>query len=150
MGFKLPKQGYKLTFEAYDGFWMRVTSPTVREVTELTRLILLKQVKPDDIGEHELAEIERPQRILAKHLKAWNLTEEVEKEDESTVEVEVPPTLDGVLSLPSDFFGVIIQEWIKYTTGVPDDSPLRSRSLNGLRFPEESIPMEALSLNLPS
>jgi len=150
MGYKVPKQIFKLVFPDRDGLWIRLTAPTIGEVMSLSRLIKYQGVDPKNLTEADVDELRRPQRIFTKHLISWNLTDDVEQEDESTVEVEVPATLDGVESLPAPFFKEIVKAWVENTVEVPDNSPLDRRSLSGSPFPEASIPMELPSLNLQS
>lgn len=146
MGFKVPKQGYKLTFPEFDGLWLRMTAPSIGEVMKLSNLITLKNLKVEDLTESDVEALTYPQRIFAKHLMEWSLTDD----DDDGNEIPVPATYDGVSNLPADFFKRLVHEWIANTTEVTDQSPLASRSLGGLRFPEESIPMDLSFQNLRS
>lgn len=149
MGYKVPKQIFKLVFPKHDGLWVRITAPTIGEVMSLSRLVRFKAVNPKDLTEEDINELRRPQRIFAKHLISWNLTDEVfDEETNSTVEVEIPSTLEGVESLPVPFLKDLVEAWVENTAEVPENSPLEKRSLGGLPFPEESIPMEIPSLSL--
>ncbi|HEY6018585.1 MAG TPA: hypothetical protein VIY48_01435 [Candidatus Paceibacterota bacterium] len=149
MGYKVPKQIFKLVFPAHDGLVIRITAPTIGEVMSLTRLIKYRGANPDTLDESDVEELRRPQRIFAKHLISWNLTDDVWDDiREENIEIDVPSTVEGVESLPGPFFKEIVQAWVENTVEVPDQSPLDKRSLNGLRFPEESIPMEIPSLSL--
>jgi len=146
---KIPEQVYRITFAQFDNLWIRITAPTIGEVTALTRMIRIRNIKPENLTESDIQEIETPQLIFARRLVEWNATKELEHPD-GKIEVELPPTLAGVNDLPGDVFGVLLKEWMANTLEVRDTDPLAKRSQNGLRFPEASIPMELPSLNLPS
>ena len=149
MGYRVPKQIFKLVFPNHDDLVIRITAPTIGEVMSLSRLVKYKGIDPKKLTESDVDELRRPQRIFAKHLISWNLVDEVWDDlSEENQLVEVPSTLEGVESLPTPFFKELVKAWVDNTVEVPDQSPLDTRSRDGSRFPEESIPMEIPSLSL--
>lgn len=156
MGYKVPKQGYRLIFPEFDGLWVRMTAPTIQETDTIMGLVTLAvqfkggNLKPEDLTSTDVESLQAPQKIFAKHLREWNLTEDVEQEGSGTIEVPVPATLEGVCSLPIDFFQKLVKGWISNMGEVKDDSPLDGRSLDGLQSLAGSIPMEVSLPNHPS
>lgn len=78
--------------------------------------------------------------IMASRLVAWN----VEADDD----MPVPATLDGIKTQDLDLNLAIVNAWTTAMAGVP--APLEQPSTSGESFPEESIPMAALSPSLAS
>jgi hypothetical protein len=148
--YKLPEQVFKLVFPHYDGLEVRITSPAIGEIMAITKLVRLKNIDASQLSEADVDELNTPQRIFVKHLIEWNLTIDEKQEDGSIVEVDVPPTMAGVGSLPSSFFQELIKAWIENTMEVPTDSPLGKSSLGGVTYPEQPIPMDLSSLRLPN
>lgn len=134
MGYKVPRDVFKLIFAQHDGLEIRITSPSVGEVMSVMKLIKYKGIDPQKLSEADIEDFRRPQKIFAKHLISWNLLDD---DDEP-----IPATLEGVESLPRKFFEEITNAWVNNTAGVPKDSPLDSRLADGLLFPEDSIPVE--------
>lgn len=148
--YKLPKQVFKLIFPHYAGLEIRITAPAIGEITAITKLIRLKNLKAESLSEADVAELSTPQRIFVKHLIEWNLTEDEKQDDGTFVEVDVPPTMAGVDTIPAPFFQELLKAWVENTMEVPIDSPLGKSSLGGVTYPEQSIPMDLASLSLPS
>lgn len=148
MGYKVPKQIFRLTFVKHNGLEIRITAPSIGEVMSVMRLIEYKNVDPATFTDEDREAFRKPQKIFTKHLISWNMTDEEKDDEGNLIEIPVPVTLAGVESLPSPFFNELIQEWIANTMEVKDSSPLASRSLGGQPYPEEEIPMETLLASL--
>lgn len=76
---------------------------------------------------------------VAEFLVSWNITDEGPDGEP----VAVPATLDGVLTLDGRTLRAIAQEW--NVAVLTPAAPLSRPSGSGERFPEGSIPMDALS-----
>lgn len=135
MGFSVEPPDYKLIFAEpeFDGLEVRARSVSVAKAIRLGNIMRNVSIAPfpDD---DEKERIEEAAEIFAQSLVSWNL----EIDDEP-----VPPTAQGLMSLPLKLFWKIQGAWLSAISGVT--GPLESSSDGGNPSLEESMPMESLS-----
>lgn len=139
MGFKVQRRIYRLVFEDPNlaGAIVRAKSIPFGEFLTIGRLASEIQ---DRGTQHAQELMDRMCITVSGALVDWNL------EDEDGT--PIPCTADGLLSLDPDLAMTIIRAWMDAMGSVPD--PLGGPSSGGGNFPEASIPMETLSVNLPN
>lgn len=131
---------YKLEFEdpAMQGLEVRAKSVPLKSILKLTKLTGrdLKQLPMQE----QLDTMSDMIGMFADALVGWNL----ENEDSTPV----PADRDGLESQDFDFVMQIITAWMDALMAVA--APLGKRSPYGDLSLEASLPMEPLSVNLPS
>lgn len=79
-----------------------------------------------------LAEVMELVELFASRLRTWNLIDEDDQ--------DIPPTVDGFLSVDADDALLILVSWYEAMTGRIEER-LGKASTSGATFPEQSIPM---------
>lgn len=97
----------------------------------------------DKIDDGDTDAIKQIMAMFAGVLVSWNLETQ---DDEDAPPVPVPPTLESLYAQDLEFALAVILKWMDVAAGVTDD--LGKESTSTERFPEGSIPMEALSVDL--
>lgn len=129
MGFQRKRKIYKLDFEGteYDGLTVKVGGLTTGEYLELIAL----SAPGVEGGEDETSGM---LKLLARHLKSWNLEEDGEP---------IPTSFEGIKSNDLPMNQAIIAAWVAALSAVPEDT--EKKSVNGIDSSLlESIPSQAL------
>lgn len=128
MGFQRKRKVYKLDFSGteYDGLEVKVGGLTTGEYLELIALSAPGVVDEGDETSGML-------KLLARHIKSWNL----EEDDEP-----IPCTFDGIKSNDLAMNMAIIQAWTSALSSVPES--MEKKSVTGDSPLLESIPSETL------
>lgn len=143
-GYRHVSKTYKLTFEDYPGLVIETKSISTGQMTAL--MAMAAQLSDKNVSdrskltEKDVEAVDALFSGFAQALKSWNL----EDEDGNPV----PATEEGVNSTDFEFIFSLIDTWIEAVVGTPGD--LGKGSNSGPQFPEGSLPMAPLSLNLPS
>jgi hypothetical protein len=136
---------YQLRFEDYPGFEVTMRGLSIDGFMGLARQAAGMQgldvtaLKGPEL-EAAMDKIDGLFTRFAKSLRAWNLDD-----DDG---VPVPETVDGVRTQDLDFILEIVMAWMDAIASV--DIPLPQPANGSGTFPEGSLPMEPLSLSLPS
>lgn len=141
MGFKRNKKVLKLVWPEGNenhGLEVRATSCPTGDLLKIVNMA--KAIKQDE-GNTDPSIVEDMFGSFAKCLVSWNLEDDV-LTDEGPVVQAVPATVEGLKSQDFDFVMDLIKAWIGAVSQVSEDEGKGSAS--GERFPEASIPMEAL------
>jgi hypothetical protein len=133
----------------YAGLEVRMRSVSVERLLETLPLInRFDDLASNFVQAESEDELKRAKQeaedVLAKvHdlFDSWN----IEDTDEQGNTVPVPCTLQELMAEDFRLVNAVIQAWAQHLAGVP--APLEPPSLNGVPFPEASIPMESLSPN---
>lgn len=142
MGFVVGEKTYRLVWEPgtdYAGMEVRVRSIPLGgflQVTELARLAAgdLSSLTPEDV-----AGLRGFFEVIAGCLVSWNL--------EQPGGTAVPPTVEGLLSLPMDLVMAIVGQWTSTVGGVAPPLPSGSGGGGTPKLPEVSLPMEPLPVS---
>lgn len=133
MGYRPQRKVYVLDFgEKYQGLEVKVRAGT------LGQMLALQRLSGEDLTADQLDGLFAG---FAELLKEWNV------EDPDSGE-PVPPTVDGLKSLPPDLAQDIIATASQVLAGVPD--PLPEGSADGRPSVVASLPTVPLSPNPPS
>lgn len=141
MGFKAPKQIYRLVFPDGDdlaGLEVRAAAPALGdflEIAKLGELAKVTEIKPEDFEK-----IQPIFDLFVSLVRSWNL------EDDD--DLPLPITFASLKTLDMPVIMRIIDAWMRAVATVP--APLAKPSGDGDTFPEGSIPMETLSPSLAS
>jgi hypothetical protein len=128
MGFQRKRKIYKLDFSGteYDGLEVKVGGLTTGEYLELIMLSAPGVESTEDETSGML-------KLLARHIKSWNLEEDGEP---------IPATFEGIKSNDLPMNMAIIQAWTAALAAVPEDTG--KKSVPGDSPLLESIPSEIL------
>lgn len=128
MGFQRKRKVYKLDFSGteYDGLEVKVGGLTTGEYLELITL----SAPGVDGGEDETSGM---LKLLARHLKSWNLEEDGEP---------VPATFEGLKANELPMNMAIVEAWTMALSSVPEGT--EKKSVNGGSPLLGSIPTESL------
>lgn len=144
MGFTPKTKTVLLTFDEghdFHGLEVRTRVPDIARIASLIELREYVGADPDTFDEAAVvtlvALLGRAADIFAEHLVSWN----VETADDPPT--PVPATREGLATQPDEFMLNLVAEWMTATMGVREE--LGKGSTSGLRSPEESLPMVALS-----
>lgn len=141
MGFKAPKQIYRLVFPEGDdlaGLEIRAVAPAFGaflDLAKLAELVNVDKIKPEDIEK-----IRPVFDLFVKCVRSWNLEDDDDR--------PLPVSYGSLLTLDLPVLMRIVDAWMRVVASVPP--PLAKPSGDGDTFPEASIPMETLSPSLAS
>lgn len=128
MGFQRKRKIYKLDFSGteYDGLEVKVGGLTTGEYLELITLSAPGVESTEDETSGML-------RLLARHMKSWNLEEDGEP---------IPATFDGIKSNDLPMNMAIISAWTNALSAVPEGTEKKSVTISSPLL--DSIPVEIL------
>ena len=135
MGYRPPTTGQKLDFAGteHEGLEVTVDAAPMGAALGITELFGTARQRNSQEAAGALREV---LATFASVLEAWNV------EHPRTGE-PVPPTVEGLLSLDTDFVMFVIGAWLTGTTGA--DEELGKDSTSGGTSEEALIPMDVLS-----
>lgn len=130
------RKTYRLVFDSsteWAGLEVVLRGLSVDSLTKLAALADLKDVAREDFSPEMIEQLEPVWAVLSQGLVSWNLTDE----SDNPVPIESFRGEDMAMLL------FILDQWAETVGGVT--AGLKARSSAGKPFPEESLPMEALS-----
>ena len=135
MGFVRERRAYRLVFEDdLAGLEVVAQSVGLGDYFVISELASVKlPLSAADVGKFR-----KLLKAFADVLVSWNL--------ESSLGVPVPATYEGLLTQDPYLIVSVVGAWMDAIAGV--SGPLGPPSSDTERFPEESLPMEALSPSL--
>lgn len=142
MGYKAKRKIYRLKFGPPDypelaGLEVVMKSLSTGDLLKVGRgSVRLGEDEDGTDSVKRAEEVTQMFSIMARSLVSWNLEDD---------DGPVPATLDGLMDQDLDLVLPLIQAWTGAMASVPP--PSLPASNGGGRFPEVSLPMEALSPN---